>query len=112
LWGEGLLAKLMLEQEFRESIDGIPFVRDGWKEGVGWVRDGLPFQRIRVPSELRRGRREEQLHSRFGWVVRYPINAVLSLDRDNKLFTNQHLYGQLRELVPLDAVVPLRACEP
>jgi hypothetical protein len=101
----------MLEQEFRESIDGIPFVRDGWKEGLGWVRDGLPFQRIRVPSGLRRGRREEQLHSRLGWVVRYPINAVLWLGRDNMLFTHQHLHGQLG-VVPLDAVAPLRSCEP
>lgn len=71
-----------------------------WEREGGEVRDGLPFQRIRDPNGLRRGRREGQLHSQFEWAVRYPTNAVPSEGRASMLFmelTMQGPFGGIEE---------------
>jgi len=77
--------------------------------GVHWfrdVQDDRPSRQIQGPNGLRLGKIVGQLHNRFEWVARYPTSVVPSEDPSRKLIINPITN---ENVIPLDAVTPLRA---
>ena len=86
--------------------EGVEFPK---RIGVHWfrdVQDGRPSRQIQGPNGLRLGKIVGQLHNRSEWVARHPTSIVPSEDPSRKLIINPI---NSENVIPLDAVTPLRA---